>query len=165
MTAPQAPLHASRLVAIVMLVGSCTSSSQGEQPRVELTDRTDIQGTQLAGEWNLAALHALRTLRQALFMTITIDSVRGESFFGRVTHYMAGNVGADILRLAPFEGRLEADRTASFTVNARGDDRFTLEIEGTLNLSVDTLSLQQFRIAGDDWTTGRRRWALVRVGD
>ncbi len=119
----------------------------------------------MAGEWNLAALHALRTPRQALFMTITIDSVRGVSFFGRVTHYMAGNMGAEIRLLAPFEGRLEADRMASFTVNAWGDDRSTLEIEGTLNLSVDTLFLRQFRIAGDDWTTGRRSWALVRVGN
>lgn len=148
-----------------MLVGSCASSSQGEQPRVELTDRTDIQGRQLAGEWHLAALHALRTPRQALFMTITIDSVRGESFFGRVTHYMAGNMGADIRRLTPFQGRLEAGTIAAFTVYERDEGRSVLEIDGTLNLSADTLFLQQFRIAGDDWTTGRRSWALVRVGD
>jgi len=148
-----------------MLVGSCASSSQQGEPHVERGDRIDTHGTQFAGEWHLAALHALRTPRQALFMTITIDSVRGESFFGRVTHYMAGNMGADIRRLTPFQGRLEADRMASFTVNTRGDNRSTLEIEGTLNLSGDTLFLQQFRIAGDDWTSGSRRWALVRVGD
>ncbi len=147
-----------------MLVGSCASSSQqGEQPHVERGDRIDTHGTQFAGEWHLAALHTLRTPRQALFMTITIDSVRGESFFGRVTHYMAGNVGAEIRRLAPFQGRLEAGTIAAFTVYERDEGRSVLEIDGTLNLSADTLFLQQFRIAGDDWTSGRRRWALVRI--
>jgi hypothetical protein len=95
-----------------------------------------------------------------LSITVTIDSVNGARFFGRLSHYFSGNVGQDPGEFEPFSDSIRHERRLTFTIPAVDRNLIGMAMVGTLGN--DTIDLNRLVLGPDTISSGQYRWILVR---
>ena len=112
----------------------------------------------LIGEWELGSIPPQRM--PGLHITVSIDSVIGARYFGRLTNYFSGNVGQDPEVFEAFSDSIQTDGGVTFSLPTVGTDMLGMKMEG--RLTVDTIELDLFVLGPDTISSGARRWILVR---
>ncbi len=112
----------------------------------------------LIGKWELASKPPQRM--PGLHITVSIDSVIGARYFGRLTNYFSGNVGQDPEVFEAFSDSIRTDGGVTFSLPTVGTDMLGMKMEG--RLTVDTIDLDLFVLGPDTISSGARRWILVR---
>jgi hypothetical protein len=95
-----------------------------------------------------------------LSITVTIDSVSGARYFGRLSHYFSGNVGQDPSRYAHFSDSIRGEGTVTFSMPTLGGSVPGMMMAGAL--VTDTITLHTFVLGPDTISSGLSRWILVR---
>ena len=113
----------------------------------------------LVGQWYLATRPPPRAT-PGIRLTLTVDSGTTQAFFGRLSSYMAGNVGVDPTLFQPFRGTLSGDSVVNIVVEPDRADAPRMQFTG--QLARDTVRLETFAIGRDTLTEGSRGWLLVR---
>jgi hypothetical protein len=112
----------------------------------------------LLGDWELRSEPAQRM--PGLHLTVTVDSVAGARYFGRLTNYFSGDVGGDPLQFQAFSDSLRTDGTVLFHMPPTDPDMLGIVLEG--RLAADSILLREFVLGPDTLSSGTRRWVLVK---
>jgi hypothetical protein len=113
----------------------------------------------LLGTWRLVADPPPRG-RLGQRITLVIDSVAGDSAFGKLQTMFSGNVGIDPSKFGPLRGR-RSDSTVALHVPAADPGGPQLAFEGLLGS--DTIRLRSLRIGEDEMTGPAADLLLVRT--
>lgn len=162
--------HRILLIAVLVWSGfaACgrgTPEASPPQHRAEDATETPAEarpatGTAAAliGDWELRSdpLQRMPGLR----LTVTVDSVTGAWYFGRLTYYFSGNVGGDPREYEPFVDSIRPYGIVTFVLPTVDRDMLGIVLEGTL--TTDTIQLDKFVLGPDTLSGGTRRWTLVR---
>ena len=115
----------------------------------------------LVGAWRLERTDPRGGAGPGIMITLNVDSVRGETAHGRLTHYMAGNAGGDPAAWGALTGSVRRD-SVRLHVPGDGDRVGDLEFAGVL--VADTIRLSRFQLGPDDLAADApARWLLVRT--
>jgi hypothetical protein len=95
-----------------------------------------------------------------LHITLTVDSVSGARYFGRLSNYFSGNVGQDPRAFESFSDSVRAGGIVSFSLPSVESDMLGMQMNG--RMAVDTIALDMFVLGPDTISSGTRRWILVR---
>lgn len=112
----------------------------------------------LLGDWVLQGVPAPRM--PGLQITLTVDSVSGARYFGRLSNYFSGNVGQDPRVFESFSDSVRAGGTVSFSLPRVESDMLGMQMDG--RIANDTIALDMFVLGPDTISSGTRRWILVR---
>ena len=113
----------------------------------------------LRGEWTLV-LDAAKSPTPGLRLTLVIDSATAGSLYGRVAHFLSGNVGIDPAAFLPFQGTLTRDSLVDIPVRPARGDAPLLQLVGLL--AGDSVRLRSFVIGRDTLTGVEGRALLIR---
>lgn len=114
---------------------------------------------QATGDWLLRGDPPLA--EPGLHVTITVDSVRAERFFGRLSHLFTGNVGTDPREYRPFVGSIDSAGAVQFTIERRDSTLLGMEVEG--RIVGDTIRCTRLMLGPDELTGTGRSWFFVRA--
>jgi hypothetical protein len=112
----------------------------------------------LLGDWVLQGVPPQRM--PGLHITLTVDSVSGARYFGRLSNYFSGNVGQDPRAYEAYGDSVRAGGIVSFSLPRVDSDMLGMQMNG--RLAVDTIALDIFVLGPDTISAGARRWILVR---
>ena len=135
----------------------------GTSPQRDAPSRTEPAGTvqpSPVGRWMLEVSPEPATGTPRVRMELQLDSVRGTQVFGRLTSYVAGNVGIDPTAFPRLDGRMSDGDYVTLEIGHEDPAVSGFVLAGPL--SGDTIALDLL-VIGPDTTTGRsREWKLVR---
>jgi hypothetical protein len=142
-------------------LGCASGGSGGDRGKAAAaSDSSPLQAVNvLLGDWSLASDPP--TPRPGFRLRVTIDSVQGSSFFGRLTLYFSGDVGGDPNAYEPFVGTVDTDGTVAFTISRRDPAMLGIGVVG--RLEADTI-LADTLVIGPDTATSipGRSWFFVK---
>jgi len=153
---PSRLLLALLCITTVACAQSGTKSNEPEQS--ETANTAPQSAAQLLGEWDLNSRPPLPL--PGLRMSFTVDSVSESTYFGRLTHYFAGNAGGNIGDFKPFTGSL--DQTERVEFRAEESDPTALGIVVAGLLRADTIHVDTLIIGPDTLPQRDRQWFLTR---
>ncbi len=114
--------------------------------------------TALIGSWELRSDPPQRM--PGIRLTVTVDSVFGKQYFGRLTNYFSGNVGGDPREYENIIDSIRAGGAVTFVMPTVDRDMLGIEMHGTL--TTDTIHLDRFVLGPDTLSSGARRWLLLK---
>ena len=155
MTPTQTPL-ALTLMTVVACAPSGARSNEHAQADSAAAQR-QFAGD-LVGVWQLASEPPQPM--PGLRMAFTVDSVRESHYFGRLTHYFAGNVGGNLAEFRPFSGSVVPGGRVEFRVDRDDPAELGLVVAG-LNRA-DTIHVDTLIIGPDTLPQRDRRWFLTK---
>jgi hypothetical protein len=91
---------------------------------------------------------------------VTIDSVRGAVYFGRLSHYFSGNVGHDPEGFETFSDSIRPGDSLTFFILSKDARLPGMTLSGVL--ASDTIELEELALGPDTIVSGPYRWMLVR---
>lgn len=112
----------------------------------------------LLGDWELDRIPTQRM--PGLNIRVTIDSVTGVRYFGRLSQYFSGNVGQDPRDYVPFSDSIHPGGLLTFAIPSVDLSLPSMVLEG--KLTADTIELNQIVFGPDTIVSGQYRWVLVR---
>ena len=148
------------LFIVPVLLWACASGRPAQQPDSPPGPPDEAAG--LIGTWVLepAAPAAPHGPLRGFQLGIVVDSARSDTLWGRVTHYMAGDMGVDPSEFRPFQGTVSPEGAVSITVDRARGGIPAFVLGGRWR--GDTLSLSTFKIGPDEATGPTSVWYLVR---
>jgi len=161
-------MRRSPLLLVALLLhglAGCGGGTQETVPQIQAdTDTTATQGDRAAvallGDWELRSDPPQRP--PGFSLTITVDSAADSHYFGRLTHYFAGNVGRDPREFEAFRDSVRTDGVVRLAIPTVDRDMLGIVMEGSVT-AADTIRLNLFVLGPDTLSGGIRRWALVKV--
>ncbi|UCF41368.1 MAG: hypothetical protein JSW43_03290 [Gemmatimonadota bacterium] len=145
-------------VAAALTAAMLACSREAPTNRPEASTGQAEPTADLAGDWHLRPAAPLRPGPLGMRLTLTIDSVRDAQLYGRLVHYVSGNVGIDPARFRPFEGTVSAGALAIAIEDA---DPAGVGLGFAGQVSGDTIHLTTFAL-GADTLSRDAIWLLVR---
>ena len=143
---------------IWLALTACGTSPPRDAP--SRTEPADAVQYSAVGRWTLEVTPAPATGTPRIRMELTVDSVLGTQVFGRLTSYVAGNVGIDPTAFPRFDGRMSDQNYVTLEIGPDDPAAAGFVLAGPL--SGDTIALDLL-VIGPDTATGRSRgWRLVR---
>ena len=112
----------------------------------------------LVGDWELRRDPPQRM--PGINLTVTVDSISGARYFGRLSHYFSGNVGIDPRDFEPFADSIGSDKTVVFAMPTFDREMLGIVMEGIV--AGDTIQLGKFVLGPDTLSAGTWHWVLVR---
>jgi len=159
--------HSSLLLVTLLLFGlaGCGGRTQETVPQIQAdTDTTaiprDRAAAALLGNWELRSDPPQRP--PGFSLTITVDSAAESHYFGRLSHYFAGNVGRDPREFEAFRDSVRTDGVVRLVIPTVDIDMVGIVMEGSVT-AADTIRLTLFVLGPDTLSSGIRRWALVKA--
>lgn len=147
--------------AVSLTILACAGRAASEHHPSEeapATSRTAGQGDSLLGRWRLAADPPPQG-RLGTQLTLVIDSLAGDSVFGRLTMMFSGDVGINPSWFGGLTGRSSGDSVALLVPSADPGGA-SLRLTGTL--ARDTIFLTSFEIGDDQMLGEAARLLLLR---
>ncbi len=117
-------------------------------------------GESLVGTWDLRRLPPAPPSGAGLRLTVRVDSVVDHRILGRVTQYLAGNVGRDPEHFRPLDGQLTGGSDLVWVITPRDPRSASLRLAGAL--AGDTIHLASVTMGRDSLSRSGVRWVLVR---
>lgn len=150
----------SYLTAICLLPLACASGGTASDAptRSQEASAATQSALPLVGVWDLAAEPPQP--RPGLRMAFTVDSARGPSYFGRLSLYFAGNVGANADEWDPFTATIGRDGSVEFRAEHREPTTPGIQVLGSLQ--ADTIRVQLLVVGQDTLSNQGRDWLLVK---
>ena len=93
-------------------------------------------------------------------MTIVVDSLGTEEFFGRMTRYFSGDAGIDPARFRPFTGSVREDSNVSFAISTLDQPAARLAFAGQLR--GNTIHVSSLTLGPDELLRTGRRYFFVK---
>jgi len=159
-------MRRSSLLLVALLLHGLAGCGGGTQEIVpEMQPDKDTTATQrdgaaaFLGDWELRGDPPQRP--PGFSLTITVDSAAESHYFGRLTHYFAGNVGRDPREFEAFRDSVRTDGVVSLVIPTVDLDMLGIVMEGSVT-AADTIQLSLFVLGPDTLSSGTRRWTLVK---
>ena len=134
------------------------NSASGDLEHAESATAEVYSAAALVGDWYLESEPP--TPRPGLSMRFTVDSTDGPSYFGRLSHYFAGNVGGDLTAFKPFVGSMDDHDLVEFRVDQVDPAMLGIVVQG--RLGADTIHANTLIIGPDTVSGSDRSWFLVK---
>jgi len=150
-------------VLVAILAFGCSTQPPAQQdPDVEVAEPASrsLPGA-VVGHWVLGVSPEPEEPTARIWLELDIDSVSGGRLFGRLTSYLAGDVGIDPSVFPRFDGTITEGREVTIRIGHVDTAISGFEMRGTL--ARDTIALDRFAVGPDRVSDGLRRWRLVRV--
>lgn len=142
--------------------GSADSSVLAQVDEAATAAASTTQSTRpestLLGNWLLRSAPAQRMPGTQL--TVSVDSVDGSAYVGRLSHYFAGNMGIDPAEFQACDDSISADSIVTFRLPTVDPELLGILLVG--RLTNDSIALTTFVLGPDTLSKGSRRWYLVR---
>jgi hypothetical protein len=148
------------IVLTLMTVVACAPSGtrSNEQAQSDTAAAPHQSMTQLVGIWELASEPPQPM--PGFRIAFTVDSVKQSRYFGRLTHYFAGNVGGNLEVFQPFAGSVEPRGRVEFRVDRNDPTELGIVAAGLLR--ADTIHVDTLIIGPDTLPQRDRRWFLTK---
>ena len=146
------------LLSITSLACARGGPNSNDPAQTETAGAVHQSAAQLIGEWALTSEPPLPM--PGLRIAFTVDSVRESSYFGRLTHYFAGNAGGNMNDFQPFAGSLDQTERVEFRVEQRDSAALGIVVTGLLR--ADTIHIDALIIGPDTLPQRERRWFLTK---
>ncbi len=146
-------------VAIVVVIGCGTRPPAGRDPGPSEAQQT-AASPRVTGHWALDVYPAADDPTTRMWLELQIDSVADGRLFGRLTSYLAGDVGIDPSVFPRFDGEITGEGTVFIRIGHADRAVSNIAFRGTL--LTDTIPLDLFVVGPDTVSGGARRWRLVR---
>jgi hypothetical protein len=148
-------------LALTVAVGCGTQPPARQEP--DLADARPTAVTTrptIVGHWALDMSPEPDTPTARIWLELDIDSVSAGRLFGRLTNYLAGDVGIDPSVFPRFDGALTDDAKITIRIGHADTLISGFVLRGTVG--TDTIPMDLFVVGPDTVSGGPRRWALVR---
>ena len=146
--------HIASAVAIAVAIGCATRPPAGRNPRQIEAEHT-ADSLRITGRWALDVYPAPEDPTTRMWLELQIDSVAGGRLFGRLTSYLAGDVGVEPSVFPRFDGEITSQGTVFIRIGHADRAVSSLAFRGTL--LTDTLPLELFVVGPDTVSGGDRR--------
>jgi len=146
------------LLCITTLACAPSGTKSNEPAQSETAAAAPQSAAQLLGEWDLNSNPPLPM--PGLRIAFTVDSVWESTYFGRLTHYFAGNVGGNMRDFKPFAGSLDQEKRVEFKAERRDPTALGIVVAGLLR--ADTIHVDTLIIGPDTLPQRDRQWFLTK---
>lgn len=146
------------LFAVAPISCARGNSASGDLENAESATAEVYSAVALVGDWDLTSDPPLPP--PGLHMSFTVDSADSPRYYGRLSHYFSGNVGADLTAFKPFVGSMDEHDLVEFRVDQVDPAMLGIVVQG--RLGVDTIHTNALIIGPDTVSGGDRRWFLVK---
>lgn len=149
-------------LVLTAAVGCGTQPPVRQEPGLATTEpAVPTASVSLVGHWALDMSPAPDDPAAGIWLELDIDSVPSGRLFGRLTSYLAGDVGIDPSVFPRFDGSIANGREVTIRIGHVDTAISGFEMRGTL--ARDTIGLDLFVVGPDTVSDGARIWRLVRL--
>ena len=150
------------VLVVTLALGCSTQPPARQEPDVAVADPASgsLPGA-ILGHWVLGVSPEPEEPTARIWLELDIDSVSAGRLFGRLTSYLAGDVGIDPSVFPRFDGTITEGREVTIRIGHVDTAISGFEMRGTA--ARDTIALDLLVVGPDRVSDGVRRWRLVRV--
>lgn len=148
-------------LAVTLMLGCSAPPPARQEP--DVADAEPVSralANAVIGHWALGVSPEPEEPTARIWLELDIDSVSAGRLFGRLTSYLAGDVGIDPSVFPRFDGTIENGNEVTIRIGHVDTAISGFEMRGTLVR--DTIALDLFTVGPDAVSDGARRWTLVR---
>lgn len=153
-----APL--SVVVGLAAVLAGCSPAREpvpaSEVPPDSASVPPDSAVPEFVGAWEITPIGT-----RGPILAFALDSVADQAVYGHVLRSFAGDVVEPVDEFAPFQGRLAADSSATFTIFQQGYTSPVYQLR--VRAAGDTLVLLEYRWGPNDQLAPGRRWRVTRI--